>query len=83
MNSNVSHSALCQMFSKSKLEPELYQLVESVELYRALELVSTIACIQNNLLEKVEKYALFSFAPPSWMIRQLATPLILILVKTF
>ena len=80
----MSHSALCQMFSKSKLEPELYQLVESVELYRALELViSTIACIQNSLLQKVEKYALFSFAPPSWMIRQLATPLILILVKTF
>ena len=79
----MSHSALCQMFSKSKLEPELYQLVESVELYRALELViSTIACIQNSLLQKVEKYALFSFAPPSWMIRQLATPLILILVKT-
>ena len=76
MNSNVSHSALCQMFSKSKLELQLYQLVESVELYRALELVSTIACIQKSLLEKVEKSALSSFARPYLIIRLLATPMI-------
>ena len=40
-----------------------------LELQRALELVSTVASIQNSLLEKVEKSALFSFAPPYLIIR--------------